>query len=117
MDLLKLADNLTISCSMYVSDFLLKNGGLHNGYSTTVDGEIIDKYNHYVRWVTPTFINLTGKEVACLSAELCDKLLILKIKSGLENCIINLTNTHIENGCYVNNVEVTISTSREVKLN
>jgi hypothetical protein len=106
-------DKILEEISECVNKFLMRNGGLDNGYVTWVVGEVrTDILFGSLQWLTHKAGELTGNDKHELGCKLYDQ--VQKIMLEYEIEMVKFENKHIEDGCYY--TKASIVHSRIVRL-
>lgn len=92
-----------------VNAFLMKQGGLSNGYSTFMEGEVRERCYSDIKWCTPKQEDLTGVQVKKLGYTCYNSLRKVAEKHGLS--LVRITHRHVSDGCFETFVEIVISGS------
>lgn len=80
-----------------IIEFLKKNGGMPNGYSTQIIG-IIRQRSGEITWTTPEMDELTIRKVRQIGNHLVEQIQEIMQEFRIE--LIRITSEHIESGCY-----------------
>lgn len=93
-------DELINSVRAAIKTFLISNGGMDNGYSTWVEGDVTgDTSGGCLKWSTPVIDKLTGETVRKMGRELYKKIDNIVFNKYQFGGTIRFTKEHIEYGC------------------
>jgi hypothetical protein len=87
-----------------LATFLKENGGLHNGYSTFVEGVVAKRASTMLNWSTPICGKLSIDDHRKLGEKIYSKIKNILIEEDIEEC--EITKTHIEYGIFETKIKL-----------
>ena len=96
-----------------ITKFLLKEGGMSNGYCTIIDGSLHYR-NSFLVYSTPTSDDLTGRENKERASKLCEDIKKYLTKNKFYDNIA-VKSTRDEHGCH--NTYLTVKVEQRLNFN